>query len=48
MAMGATFSLPEKDRYGYGLKYLTASMRVLCGGRIAKNQNPQNFPGGPQ
>ena len=35
-AMGATFSLPEKDRYGYGKKYLLATMRVLCGGRIAE------------
>lgn len=35
-AMGATMSLPEKDRYGYGAKYLNAMMRVLCGGRIAE------------
>jgi cell division protease FtsH len=35
-AMGATFSLPKKDRYGFGMKYLTATMRVLCGGRIAE------------
>ncbi|MBX3353225.1 MAG: ATP-dependent zinc metalloprotease FtsH [Phycisphaeraceae bacterium] len=35
-AMGATFSLPEKDRHGYGLKWLTATMRVVCGGRIAE------------
>jgi cell division protease FtsH len=35
-AGGATFSLPEKDRTGYGLKYLVASMRVACGGRIAE------------
>jgi len=33
---GATFSLPEKDRYGYSRKFLLASMRVLCGGRIAE------------
>ncbi len=33
---GATFSLPEKDRMGYGLKWLTATMRVCCGGRIAE------------
>jgi cell division protease FtsH len=36
MALGATFSLPEKDRYGYGQKYLNATIRVLCGGRIAE------------
>jgi cell division protease FtsH len=35
-AMGATFSLPEKDRYGYGRRYLLATMRVLCAGRIAE------------
>ena len=35
-AGGATFSLPEKDRMGYGLKWLKATMRVLCGGRIAE------------
>ena len=33
---GATFSLPEKDRMGYGRKYLEATLRVLCGGRIAE------------
>jgi cell division protease FtsH len=37
-AMGATFSLPEKDRYGYGLAYLEATMRVLCAGRIAESR----------
>ena len=35
---GATFSLPEKDRMGYGLKWLNATMRVLCGGRIAEER----------
>jgi len=35
-AGGATFSLPEKDRMGYGLKWLRATQRVLCGGRIAE------------
>ncbi|MCA9298695.1 MAG: ATP-dependent zinc metalloprotease FtsH, partial [Phycisphaerales bacterium] len=35
---GATFSLPEKDRMGYGLKWLLATMRVLCGGRIAEQR----------
>ena len=37
-AMGATFSLPEKDRYGYGLAYLNATLRVLCAGRIAEGR----------
>ena len=35
-ALGVTFSLPEKDRYGYGRKWLVSTMRVLCGGRIAE------------
>jgi cell division protease FtsH len=37
-AMGATFSLPEKDRYGYGRKYIEATLRVLCAGRIAEQR----------
>jgi cell division protease FtsH len=35
---GATFSLPEKDRMGYSLKWLRATMRILCGGRIAEEK----------
>jgi cell division protease FtsH len=37
-AMGATFSLPEKDRYGYGRRYIDATLRVLCAGRIAEQR----------
>jgi cell division protease FtsH len=37
-AMGATFSLPEKDRYGFGRKHVVATLRVLCGGRIAEEK----------
>jgi len=37
-SMGATFSLPEKDRYGFGLAYLEATLRVLCAGRIAEGR----------
>lgn len=37
-SLGATFSLPEKDRWGYGAKWLKATMRVLCGGRIAEER----------
>jgi cell division protease FtsH len=37
-ALGATFSLPAKDRLGYGQKWLNATMRVLCGGRIAEER----------
>lgn len=37
-SLGATFSLPEKDRMGYGLRWIKASMIVLCGGRIAEQR----------
>ncbi len=37
-AGGATFSLPEKDRMGYSLKWIKATMRLLCGGRIAEER----------
>ncbi|MCH2148114.1 MAG: ATP-dependent zinc metalloprotease FtsH [Phycisphaerales bacterium] len=45
-AMGATFSLPERDRYGYGMRYLTATMRVLCGGRIAEERKTGDVSSG--
>src|SRR5690606_598680 len=45
-AMGATFSLPEKDRYGYGRKYLEATMRTLCGGRIAEEKKTSDVSSG--
>jgi cell division protease FtsH len=35
---GATFSLPEKDRMGYGVKWLRSTLRVACGGRIAEER----------
>ena len=35
---GATFSLPEKDRNNLTKNYILATMRVLCGGRIAEEQ----------
>ncbi len=35
-SLGSTFSLPEKDRYGFGLKWLRATARLACGGRIAE------------
>ncbi|NUQ68423.1 MAG: ATP-dependent zinc metalloprotease FtsH [Phycisphaerales bacterium] len=37
-AGGATFSLPEKDRMGYSVRWLNATMKVLCGGRIAEQK----------
>lgn len=43
---GATFSLPEKDRYGFGLKYLKATMRVMCGGRIAEERATNDISSG--
>ncbi|MDG1899871.1 MAG: AAA family ATPase, partial [Phycisphaerales bacterium] len=45
-AMGATFSLPERDRYGYGRLYLSATMRVLCGGRIAEERRTGDISSG--
>lgn len=35
-AQGGTFSFPEKERFAYDRKYLLATMRVICGGRIAE------------
>ncbi len=45
-AMGATFSLPEKDRYGYARRFLDATMRVLCGGRIAEQRKTEDISSG--
>ncbi len=45
-ALGATFSLPEKDRYGFGRRYLLATMRVLCGGRIAEERRTGDVSSG--
>ncbi len=45
-ALGATFSLPEKDRYGYGLKWLHATMRMACGGRIAEERKTGDVSSG--
>ncbi|MDX2114865.1 MAG: ATP-dependent zinc metalloprotease FtsH [Planctomycetota bacterium] len=45
-AMGATFSLPEKDRYGYGLRWLSATMRLVCGGRIAEQRRTGDISSG--
>ncbi|MBI1190297.1 MAG: ATP-dependent zinc metalloprotease FtsH [Tepidisphaera sp.] len=43
---GATFSLPQKDRTGYSLKWLIASMRVVCGGRIAEERISSDITSG--
>jgi cell division protease FtsH len=45
-AGGATFSLPEKDRMGYSLKWLRATMQVICGGRIAEEKAMQDVSSG--
>jgi cell division protease FtsH len=45
-AMGATMSLPEKDRYGFGVRWLHATMRVLCGGRIAEFRHNKDASSG--
>ena len=43
---GATFSLPEKDRWGYGQKFLEATLRVTCGGRIAEKRKTRDVSSG--
>jgi cell division protease FtsH len=45
-AMGATFSLPEKDRYGYGRKFIDAELRRLCAGRIAEEKKTGDVTSG--
>ena len=45
-ALGATFSLPEKDRTGFGQHWLRATMRVLCGGRIAEQRAVSDISSG--
>ena len=43
---GATFSLPEKDRYFYNRRFIEASLRVLCAGRIAENRKTGDISSG--
>ncbi len=45
-AIGATFSLPEKDRYGFGRRYLLATLQVLCAGRIAEQRKTGDVSSG--
>jgi cell division protease FtsH len=45
-ALGTTFSLPEKDRYGYGRRFCDATMRVLCAGRIAEQRKTGDISSG--
>jgi cell division protease FtsH len=34
---GASFTLPEKDRTNYSVKWLRSTIRVLCAGRLAED-----------
>ncbi|MHC4217710.1 MAG: ATP-dependent metallopeptidase FtsH/Yme1/Tma family protein, partial [Planctomycetota bacterium] len=45
-ALGATFSLPEKDRYGFARRYLLDTLQVLCGGRIAEERKTDDISSG--
>ncbi|MBI1374375.1 MAG: ATP-dependent zinc metalloprotease FtsH [Phycisphaera sp.] len=45
-ALGATFSLPEKDRYGYGFRYIHDTLRVMCAGRIAEQRKTGDVTSG--
>jgi cell division protease FtsH len=43
---GASMTLPEKDRYGYGSKWLRSHMAVACGGRIAEEIKTSDIASG--
>ncbi|HVZ93010.1 MAG TPA: ATP-dependent zinc metalloprotease FtsH [Phycisphaerales bacterium] len=45
-SLGATFSLPEKDRYGFGAKWIKSTMRMVCGGRIAEQRKTGDISSG--
>ena len=45
-SLGMSMSLPEKDRYGYGARYMKAMMRVGCGGRIAEQRKTGDVSSG--
>jgi cell division protease FtsH len=45
-SLGSTLSMPDKDRYGYSRKWLSATMRVLCGGRIAEERKTGDISSG--
>jgi len=47
-AQGGTFALPEKDRYGFGRNYLLATMRVMCGGRVAEQKQMDDISSGAE
>ncbi len=41
-ALGATFSLPEKDRLAFNKGYAEAFLRVACAGRVAEGAARRN------
>ena len=45
---GATYSLPERDRVTASRKWVLATMRVLCGGRIAEEKAMDDVSSGAQ
>ena len=45
-AAGVSFALPEKDRQGYGLRFLEATLKVACGGRIAEEMKTGDISNG--
>ena len=45
-SLGATFSLPTKDRTGIGLKWITDTMQVLCAGRISEKRATDDIDSG--
>jgi len=47
-AQGGTFSFPARERYGYSRKYLLATMRVICGGRIAERKKTGDMTTGAE
>ncbi len=48
MALGATMSLPDRDRYGMGKKDILARLRVLYGGRVAEELICDDITSGAQ
>ena len=45
-ALGATFNLPEKDRYTMSLRQASAQLAILLGGRLAEKEFCDDFTSG--
>ncbi len=43
---GATFSLPERDRYFFNRRFIESTLRVLCAGRIAEKRKTGDVSSG--